>query len=96
MKNASGPVFAGVQLLQIGAADEIFDITPKVSLNACRRLIGGTRIHGPYEQTETNPAQPRERLEDAGECHIYVVSSASSSIIWCNFASNLNNDFASS
>ena len=27
----------------------------------------GARIYGPHEQTEANPAQPRERLENAGE-----------------------------
>jgi len=30
----------------------------------------GVRIYGPYEQIETNPAQPRERLESAGERHL--------------------------
>ncbi len=30
-------------------------------------MIGVERMHGPNEQTEANPAQPRERLEDAGE-----------------------------
>src|SRR6266496_3325054 len=28
------------------------------------------RIYGPHEQTETNPAQPRERLENSGERHL--------------------------
>jgi hypothetical protein len=26
----------------------------------------GARIYGPHEQTEANPAQPRERLENGG------------------------------
>src|SRR5437667_6793740 len=30
----------------------------------------GARIYGPHEQTEANPAQPRERLENAGERHL--------------------------
>jgi len=30
----------------------------------------GARIYGPHEQTEANPAQPRERLENAGEPHL--------------------------
>jgi Domain of unknown function (DUF4326) len=28
------------------------------------------RIYGPHEQTEANPAQPRERLENAGERYL--------------------------
>jgi uncharacterized protein DUF4326 len=28
------------------------------------------RIYDPHEQTEANPAQPRERLENAGERHL--------------------------
>jgi hypothetical protein len=34
------------------------------------RFQASTRIYGSHEQTETNPAQPLERLEDAGECHL--------------------------
>src|SRR5437667_11505099 len=30
----------------------------------------GARIYGPHEQTEAHPAQPRERLENAGERHL--------------------------
>jgi hypothetical protein len=30
----------------------------------------GARICGPHEQTQANPAQPRERLEDAGERYV--------------------------
>ena len=30
----------------------------------------GARIYGPHEQTEANPAQPREGLENAGERHL--------------------------
>jgi len=34
------------------------------------RARGCARIYGSHEQTETNPAQPRERVENAVERHL--------------------------